>query len=257
MKYLFFLLTALPMVSFSQTNNLADTSTLNTVTYKTSTLSNKLNYKTLAVPAILTAYGFVALENKNLIQLNHSTKEEVREDHPNFVAHIDSYSQFLPAATVFALHAFGYKGVHNTAEAAILYAMSMGISTAIIFPLKKITREARPDNSNFNSFPSGHTSTAFVSAEFLRREYGKSNPWLAVAGYAVATGTGMLRVYNNKHWVSDVAAGAGIGIASTKIAYWLYPKFNSTNRKKLYKNVVAIPTVTGKIYAFTLIKNLP
>ncbi len=257
MKYIFFLLTAFPMLSYSQTNSLSDTLTVNTVTYKTSVLNNRLTYKTLAVPAILTAYGFAALGNKNLIKFNLSTKEEVREDHPNFATHIDSYSQFFPAATVFALHAFGYKGIHNTADAAILYAMSMGISTAIVFPLKKITKEERPDNSNFNSFPSGHTSTAFVSAEFLRREYGQSNPWLAVAGYAVATGTGMLRVYNNKHWISDVAAGAGIGIASTKIAYWLYPKFNSKNNKKVKNNVVAIPTLSGKTYGFSLIKNLP
>ena len=38
-------------------------------------------------------------------------------------------------------------------------------------------------------------------------------------------------MYNNRHWLTDVAAGAGIGILSTKIAYWLYPFLNS----KLFK----------------------
>ena len=257
MKYLFFLLTLVPAISYSQTNSLSDTTSAPVTTLNNSSINNRLTYKNLAFPALLTAYGFAALENKNLKNINLNTKEEIKEDYPNFVMHIDSYSQFFPAATVFGLHAFGNKGVHNSKDAAILYAMSMGISTAIIYPLKKLTREERPDNSNFNSFPSGHTSTAFVSAEFLRREYGQKYPWLAVAGYAVATGTGMLRVYNNKHWVSDVVAGAGIGIASTTIAYWLYPKFNIHKHKQDKNKLVAIPTVNGKTYGFTLIKSLP
>jgi membrane-associated phospholipid phosphatase len=40
----------------------------------------------------------------------------------------------------------------------------------------------------------------------------------------MATTTAYLRMANNKHWFSDVVAGAGIGIASTKLAYWLYPR---------------------------------
>jgi membrane-associated phospholipid phosphatase len=44
--------------------------------------------------------------------------------------------------------------------------------------------------------------------------------------YAVATGTGILRMYNNKHWLGDVAAGAGIGILSTTLSYWLYDKIH-------------------------------
>ncbi|MNL72165.1 hypothetical protein D3C87_1974290 [compost metagenome] len=31
-------------------------------------------------------------------------------------------------------------------------------------------------------------------------------------------------MYNNKHWLSDVVAGAGFGILSTKVAYYLYPR---------------------------------
>jgi membrane-associated phospholipid phosphatase len=51
----------------------------------------------------------------------------------------------------------------------------------------------------------------------------------------MATATGFLRMYNDKHWFSDVMAGAGIGILSTKIAYWLYPLlknviFKNTNK---------------------------
>ena len=252
MKYLFIFLTIVSCSAKSQTKNIPDSISFKN---KQPALQNKITYKNFVIPITLVGYGFAALGNNKLNEINLSTKEEIKEDNPNFVTHIDSYSQFFPAATVFCLHAFGKKGVHNTKDAAILYAMSMGISTAVIYPLKKVTHEERPDNSNFNSFPSGHTSTAFVSAEFLRREFGQKYPWLAVAGYAVATGTGMLRVYNNKHWVSDVVAGAGIGIASTTIAYWLYSKFNFKPNSGL-TNIVAVPAIADKTYGFTLIKTL-
>ena len=71
-----------------------------------------------------------------------------------------------------------------------------------------------------NSFPSGHTFTAFTGAEILRREYGEEYPWIAVAGYAVAVTVAAMRVYNNRHWLGDVCAGAGLGILSVTLAYW-------------------------------------
>lgn len=80
----------------------------------------------------------------------------------------------------------------------------------------------RPDGSTRNSWPSGHTATAFVSATILHKEYGLTrSPWYSVAGYGIATMTGVMRVLNNRHWVSDVLSGAGIGIFSTELAYGL------------------------------------
>ena len=76
----------------------------------------------------------------------------------------------------------------------------------------------RPDGRGLNSFPSGHTFTAFVGAEMLRLEYGQEYPAIAVAGYAVATLTGALRIYNNRHWASDVLAGASVGILSVQLS---------------------------------------
>ncbi|MGN0224714.1 MAG: phosphatase PAP2 family protein, partial [Prevotella sp.] len=60
------------------------------------------------------------------------------------------------------------------------------------------------------------------------REYWHVSPWIGVAGYAVAAGTGFFRMYNNRHWLTDVIAGAGIGILSVEAAYWLYPLVTKT-----------------------------
>ena len=99
----------------------------------------------------------------------------------------------------------------------------------------------RPDGSSRNSFPSGHTATAFMGAEFLRKEYWDVSPWIGVAGYAVAAGTGFFRMYNNRHWLTDVLTGAGIGILSTQAAYWLYPTITKTFFRKRYKNIFISP----------------
>ena len=47
----------------------------------------------------------------------------------------------------------------------------------------------------------------------------RDTSWISVGGYLCATATGIFRVTNNRHWVSDVLIGAGIGIASVKVVY--------------------------------------
>ena len=45
------------------------------------------------------------------------------------------------------------------------------------------------------------------------------SPWISVGGYVVATTVGVSRILNNRHWISDVLAGAGIGILSVEFGY--------------------------------------
>jgi len=105
--------------------------------------------------------------------------------------------------------------------------------------LKKSTHELRPDGSDYFSFPSGHTATAFMGAEMLYQEYKDVSIWYGISGYIIASGTGAFRVYNDRHWLTDIAAGAGIGILSTKAAYWLFPTINKllTNNKTTSKKL--------------------
>ncbi|RNL53207.1 phosphatase PAP2 family protein [Pedobacter jejuensis] len=188
---------------------------------------------TFIAPAVLMGYGFAAVYDKGpLQQLDLSTKAELQEDHPLFAAHVDDYLQFAPAAAVYALNLSWIKGKHNLFDATMLYATSaaiMGVSTHFV---KQGVGRERPNGNGQNSFPSGHTASAFMAAEFLHQEYNDVNPWIGYAGYFVATATGTLRLYNNKHWFSDVVAGAGFGIASTKIAYLIYPYMKQIFNKK-------------------------
>jgi membrane-associated phospholipid phosphatase len=194
--------------------------------------ATKSTLKALIIPTSFIAYGFIAQGNNGLKQLDKSTQSSIVNNHADYKTTVDNYLQFVPAVSVYALNAFGIKGKNNLRDRTMLYALSTVISTAIVTPLKHVTNVTRPDGSSNNSFPSGHTITAFANAEFLRMEYKEVSPWYGIAGYAMAATTGTLRVYNNRHWVSDVVAGAGFGILSTKLAYWIYP----TIKKKLFKN---------------------
>jgi membrane-associated phospholipid phosphatase len=90
------------------------------------------------------------------------------------------------------------------------YSLAQGlvIDQGINQGLKYAIGRTRPDNSNNLSFPSGHASTSFMIATVLQRYYG----WKAgILGYGVASFISIARVRGNKHWASDVTAGATLG----------------------------------------------
>ena len=117
---------------------------------------------------------------------------------------IDDHLQYVPLGAVYGLSLLGADAKHNyvdrTLELATAYVALGGIVNAI----KYTVREPRPDGSANNSFPSGHTATTFMGAELVRIEYGDDSPWYSVGAYTAAITVGVLRVYNNKHWFTDV-----------------------------------------------------
>lgn len=60
-----------------------------------------------------------------------------------------------------------------------------------------------------------------MTATMLHKEYGHRSPWYSIGAYTVATVTGVTRQLNNRHWMSDVMVGAGIGILATEFGYFL------------------------------------
>lgn len=184
---------------------------------------NTPKVQSFIVPGVLIGYGLVSLASDRVRKLDLSTKAELQEDHPNFHNHTDNYLQIAPMVAVYGLNLAGIKGKHNLTDATALYILAMGINVSSTYGVKKWAGRVRPNGADHESFPSGHTANAFAAAEFLNQEYRDVSPWIGYAGYTVATATGVFRLYNNKHWFSDVVAGAGFGIASTKLAYLIYP----------------------------------
>lgn len=206
-----------------------------------------------AAPAVLITYGALALHGNDLQTFNYTLRSDIQKAHPHgFKTSVDNYLQFSPAMAVIALQLAGIKGRNSPLHETIIYATSMAITTALVTPIKHWSHELRPDNSNYKSFPSGHTATTFASAEFLRIEYGQVSPWIAVGGYAAATATAVLRMHNNKHWFSDVIAGAGFGILSTDLAYLLNDRLFF--RKKANKTLGFFPVYSDNSYGVGLVK---
>lgn len=139
---------------------------------------------------------------------------------PTFDHSYDDYLQFAPAAAMLIMKACGVKGRSSWGRMIVSDAFSVILTAGIVNGLKYSVGTMRPDNSTRNSFPSGHTATAFMAAHMLHKEYGGVSPWISVGGYTVAAVVGVSRQLNNRHWISDVLAGAGIGILSVEFGYF-------------------------------------
>jgi hypothetical protein len=216
MNHLIIILFLLPFMAMGQTPlSINDTLAANTANYQYS-------YKQLIVPGVLIGYGIIGIGSDQLIDYNKGIHEEVQE-HIDEKFTIDDFSQYTPMLSVYALNFSGVEGKHNLGDRTIITATSYLIMSGTVTGLKHLIHERRPDGTSDNSFPSGHTATAFSGAEFLWQEYKHKSIWYGIAGYTIAAGTGAFRMYNNRHWLTDVTTGAGIGILSTKAAYWLFP----------------------------------
>ncbi|MFE3872411.1 phosphatase PAP2 family protein [Flavobacterium sp. ZS1P70] len=250
-KVLFFIIILLSL--FSSAQSVDSTNTADSLAIKNKP-QIQFRAKQLIIPAALITYGIIGIGNDQLESFNDQIKEEVKENIDKKFT-IDDFSQYLPLASVYGLSAIGIKGKNNFRDKTIIVATSYLIMGIAVNSLKRTLKVERPDGSGFNSFPSGHTATAFMGAELVYQEYKDVSIWYGISGYLVATGTGAFRLYNNKHWLTDVVAGAGIGILSAKAAYWLYPSINRllASKKQTNKKTAVIPYYDGKQVGFGLV----
>lgn len=140
---------------------------------------------------------------------------------PGFRYRYDDYLQYSPAVLMVGLKACGYKGRSSWGRMLVSDAFSAAIMAGAVNGIKYSVRRMRPDETSRNSFPSGHTATAFMAATMLHKEYGWRSPWFSIGGYTAAAVTGVSRMLNNRHWMSDVLAGGAIGIGSVHLGYFL------------------------------------
>lgn len=104
--------------------------------------------------------------------------------------------------------------------------------------LKALLPRQRPSNLDWvvaqephklSSFPSGHTTTAFAcatTAYLLARRLHPDHAWKFLAGYGVAAGVGLSRIYRGVHWPTDVLAGACAGILGAIVLELILQRFD-------------------------------
>jgi membrane-associated phospholipid phosphatase len=168
----------------------------------------------LIIPAALITTGAIISgePSKNF--------EQKIEDYRGRPYRFDDFLQYLPHISLYGLSLTGVDAKNSYHDRTLLLGTSFFFVGTSVLSVKYITDIERPDKSNRRSFPSAHTAIAFQGAELIRREYPF---WCGAISYTMASGIGAMRIYNKKHWLSDVVAGAGFGILSANAAYWLLP----------------------------------
>lgn len=153
-------------------------------------------------------------------QTSGNMDTDIRKAIPHYNCEVDEYTQYAPAVLTLGLKACGYEGRTGWGQMIVADAFSTILMTGVTQGIKYGVDRTRPDGEQ-RSFPSGHTATAFMAATMLHKEYGWRSPWWSIGGYTVAAFTGVSRMMNDRHWMSDVAAGAAIGIGSVYLGYYL------------------------------------
>ncbi len=167
---------------------------------------------------------------------------------------IDNYIQYTPIVFMYGADIAGIPAQHDACDQTKYLLMSELLNTLIVRSLKPLMKVRRPDDSNYHSMPSGHTSNTFTSATVLYREFKDTAPYVAYSGYLVGTTVAALRMTNNRHWLSDVLVGAGIGTFSALIIYHFKPLKNWHPFQK--QRITILPNLSTEIFAVNLVIGL-
>ncbi len=209
--------------------------------------------KPYILPTAFVVYGFIALKNEKLLNLNVSIKNKLSiSNAPKSSS--EEFFQYAPALSYYVLNFSNVKSKNSIQNGTIKLASAAAMMSVVVYSIKFLTKIERPDKSAFTSFPSGHTATAFMTAEFLRSEYKATSKWIGIGAYTFATATAIYRIKNNRHWLNDVIAGAGFGILSAKAGEKIQP-FISKKLNIIFKTktFAIIPTWQNKQIGIALV----
>lgn len=155
--------------------------------------------------------------------IDYPLRDWVQSSQPERL-YFDDWLQFVPVVSVLLLKGVGLESRHDFFDLVTISGGSCILGHTVNSLIKNTCSVARPGKPDeCNSFTSGHTLFAFMGAEILRREYGEDYPLVAIAGYLVATGVACMRIWNDRHYFSDVLGGAGLALLSVGVIYSLVP----------------------------------
>ena len=199
------------------------------------------------VPSVLISYGVAAQFVGNLQTLDYRINEQVQQNIYRRYT-FDDYIQYAPYLGIYGLDLCGVKAEHNLLDRTLVLGTSMIFAATLVQGTKRLTQIERPDQSNYHSFPSGHTTTAFLGAHMLFKEYKNKSTWIGIASYSIALTTASMRIVNRKHWLSDVVAGAGTGILCVELGYLMLPVWDKLLKAKDKGRELVICPIVNQSY---------
>ncbi|WP_223650392.1 phosphatase PAP2 family protein [Hymenobacter psoromatis] len=206
-------------------------------------------FRAAAIPALLIGYGAYTF-NGHGFYTNQEAQRDIHRLFPASQTRVADYLIFVPYLELGAVELFGVEGRNDRLNTLLLIAKSEVIMLSSTYIVKALSHEERPDGSDNLSFPSGHTAQAFLAASIVHTEFRDKSQWYGIGAYAVATSVAGLRMIVDKHWQSDVVAGAGFGILSAHLAYLTHR--NRWGRKSIGRDVSIMPTYYGSAPGLSL-----
>ena len=198
------------------------------------------NTKSLIAPSVLIAAGLFATTGtfKNSVQHNIQNSIFCKR------SKVDDYIQYAPIVELYTFDLIGLKSKNSVFDHTKYLIITELLTFGVVRSIKLATDVDRP-NTDYYSFPSGHTTQSFASATVLYNEFKDTNIYLASSGYLFSSLTGVYRMINNKHWVSDVLFGAGLGVLIANFVYYWAPLKNWNPFKKSRLKAMSVSSFNG------------
>jgi len=208
-----------------------DVAAVDSANHETSTRRNNLYLRQSIVPVCLatTSLGILAFPT-----LKYSIQDQLNWNKAETVVLYDDLLRYVPMGATALLSITGVKGKHPVLDQIALGGLAYILADFVVYRTKVATHVTRPaPSTDQTSFPSQHTSIAFVGATMLHREFGRISPWISVAGYTTAAWVGYARIARNRHFMTDVLMGAAVGTMVTNATYWMYDSLMPKLKEKL------------------------
>ncbi len=198
-------------------------------------------FRASIVPAVLIGYGISTINDHGFYSSYDAKKDINHLFGPGRHTHVDDFLQFAPYFELGGVLLAGVESHNDRVNLGLVILKSEAIMLTSVYTVKVLTNIDRPDGSP-TAFPSGHTAQAFLAASIVHTELRDKSPWYGIGAYTIATSVAVLRMVNDKHWESDVFAGAGFGIMSAHLAYLSHR--NRWGRKAIGRDVGIVPLWT-------------
>ena len=172
----------------------------------------------IVVPAAMITLGAVAVGNQKLCELKYDVRDAMQRARGNHrKTNVEIWATLSAQLLTVTL---GPKPKHKFVDRMLVKGTSYVLLYATMPVVKRCVHEPRPDGHGDHSFPSFKAANAFMAAEQVRIERGWG--W-GMGMYVYAAGVSVLQMYNDRCYVNDILAGAGMGILAVHGAYWLLP----------------------------------
>ena len=173
--------------------------------------------RAVVIPAVLIGYG-VSTINGHGFYSSYQARDDIQRAFPHFHSSVDDYLPYAPYLALGIGLLPGHALRDDALNLALLVAKSEVLALGLTNGLKVLTNIDGPGGKP-QRFPSSHATQAFLAATIVNIELRGQSHWYGIGAYSVASSVAVLRMLNNKHWESDVVAGAGFGILSAHLAY--------------------------------------